>query len=327
MATERLKTSGSGYEMSWLVYALAISAVAGLASACSSSREKPPSNSMLQDLLIQARKLDLSGQQQASIALYRQAIERDPNSYDANYGLARALDLVGSYDEAREHFARAVELAPRGDKDQAMRMLGISWTFAGNLDEASRIFQKVFEGRLSDKNFAAAAEEANELGRLHLELGDLAGAEAWYGRGHEVAGRAADRPQWQIDLADMRLAHAQARIAARRGLAQEARREVAIVHDLLAKGGNDDQKVEYAYLLGYVNFYLGEYHKAVEALAQADQQDPAVLLLLAQATEKLGQADRARDGYRRVGQSSAHSISSALARPIARQSLAAGGGR
>src|SRR5262245_44126764 len=66
------------------------------------------------DLLNQARRLDLEGKQEAAITLYQQALDRAPNSFDAHYGIARALDLVDRYDEARLHFSKAIDLAPEG---------------------------------------------------------------------------------------------------------------------------------------------------------------------------------------------------------------------
>lgn len=303
------------------VRSLGLITLALCASVCGAPREGPAPDDSVSRLISQARKLDLDGQQIEAIALYRQALERQPDSFDAHYGIGRALDLAGSYDEAREHFARAIELAPESDKEQALRMMGIAWTFAGDADQASRYFREVFDRRAAEGNSAAAAEVANELGRVYLELGDPNEAEKWYRTGHEMAGRAADRLAWQIDLADMRWAHAQARLAARRGRAQEARRQEAVVKTLLDKGGNDDQRIQYAYLLGYVDFYLNEPRAAVEALETADQQDPFVLLLLAEASEKLGHPDQAREFYRKVLQSNSHAVNSAFARPIARQKL------
>jgi tetratricopeptide (TPR) repeat protein len=277
---------------------------------------------VVHDLVTQARKLDLSGHQAAAIANYRQAIALDSNSYDAEYGMARALDLTGAYEEARTHFARALTLAPEGEKDQVMRMTGISWTFSGNLAAADAEFRKVFDRQLAARSFGAAAEEANELGRLHLEMGDPDSAEHWYRVGHDVARQASDLAPWQLDLADLRWAHAQARIAIRRGLAEEARDRAAVAKRLIAKGGNDDQKVQYAYLLGYISFYRGNYKDAAAALATADQKDPAVLLLRAEAAEKLSEAEEATKYYRQVVESSAHSLTSAFARPEAQRKLA-----
>jgi tetratricopeptide (TPR) repeat protein len=281
----------------------------------------PAEDAAVRQRVSEARRLDLDGQQDAAIARYRQALERQPDSFDAHYGLGRALDLAGEYDEARRHFSRAIELAPEGQKEQTLRMMGIAWTFVGDAGEASRYFREVFDRRVAESNHASAAEEANELGRMYLELGNLELAEQWYGTGHEVAGRAADRRPWQVDLADMRLAHARARVAARRGDVAAARRQAAEVERLLDKGGNDEQRIHYPHLLGYVAFQAGEYQEAIAALAQADQDDPFVLELLAQAHDRLGHADEAREYYEKVLQSSSHGITSAFARPRARQYL------
>ena len=47
-----------------------------------------------------------------------------------------------------------------------------------------------------------------------------------------------------------------------------------------------NQKVFYPYLTGYVAFYAGNYKTAIEELQKADQKDPFILALLAQAYEK-----------------------------------------
>lgn len=304
--------------------AVAIAVAVGLVTSC--GRTSPGHTAVGHDLVTEARKLDLSGRPAEAVVLYRQAIAADANAYDAEYGIARALDLTGAYDEARTHFARALVLAPEGERDQVLRMTGISWTFSGNLAAADAEFQKVFDRLRATRSFSAAAEEANELGRLHLELGDADGAERWYRVGHDIARQASDLAPWQVDLADLRWAHAQARIAARRGLVQEADDQARVVDQLIAKGGNDDQKVQYAYLLGYLSFYRGDYRGAAAALASADQKDPAVMLLQAKAADALGQAADATAAYRRIVQSSAHSLTSAFARPVAERKLAAGGG-
>lgn len=296
--------------------------VAACLSACRTPPPPPPPPP-LDALLSQASALDLAGKQEAAIAIFRDVLTRDPDSYRAHYGLGRALDLAGHYDEARDHFSKAIELASPGDRDQAQRMLAIAWTFVGKVDEASALFQQVFNRQLADGNFGGAADVASELGRVYLEHGDLDQAEAWYRTAHDTAARETGRPQWRVDLADMRWAHARARIAARRGRAGEARRQEAVVLHLLGKGGNDDQKIQYQYLLGYVDFYLGDYAAAQQALEKADQKDPFILLLLARSHEALGHAEQARDYDRRVLESTSHAVNNAFARPIARGKLGA----
>jgi tetratricopeptide (TPR) repeat protein len=297
-------------------------AAALLALAACRSREPGPEP---EALIAQARKLDLEGRHDAAIAAYQEALSRAPDSFSAQYGLARALDLAGRYDEARDHFSRAIALASDSEKDQALRMMGVAWTFVRNVDEAARSYREVFDRDIAAGNFAAAAEVANELARVYLELGDLDRAEDWYRTGHDTAARQTGRAQAQVDLADMRWAHAQARIAARRGNAADARRQAAVVKQLLDKGGIDEQRIQYPYLMGYIEFYLGRYREALADLAQADQQDPFILLLIGQAREKLGDAEGARAAYRQVLESSSHAVSNAIARPIATARLSGRG--
>jgi len=300
------------------VRTLALLAFLVLSAACRGATHAPPPPA---DFVGQARALERKGQEDAAIAAYRNALNHDPKSFDAQYGIARALDLAGSYDEARQHFAKAIDLAPDGSQEQALRMMGIAWTFVGNLDEATRYFRQVFDRRVAAGDPAGAAEEANELGRVYLELGHLDQAETWYRTGHDMAGRETGRPAAQIDLADMRWAHAQARIAARRGREKDARQQEAMVKRLLDKGGNEDQRIQYAYLRGYVEFYVGHYSAAVTELQKADQQDPFILFLLAEAHEKLSQPDRARAYYLKVLASTSHAVNSAFARPVARRKI------
>jgi tetratricopeptide (TPR) repeat protein len=274
-----------------------------------------------QDVINQARRLDLDGKHDEAITLYRQALDRTPNSFDVHYGLARALDLAGSYEEARQHFAKAIELAAEGDKDQALRMMGVSYAFVNNLSEAAKYFRQVFDRRLGARNVAGAAEIANELGRVYLELGDPDTALTWYRTGYETAARQAGRPAAELDLAEMRWAHAQGRVAARKGNAREARRQEAMVKSLLDKGTNPDQQIQYPYLVGYVDFYLKDDAGAIAALQKADQEDPFILMLLAEAYERSGKAATARDYYGKVLASTSHAVNNAFARPIARQKI------
>jgi tetratricopeptide (TPR) repeat protein len=295
----------------WLV---GVVCMAASLSGCGGSAPTVP----VDDLVREAGARDLAGKQDEAIALFQQALKQAPDSYAAHYGIGRALDLAGRYDEARAHFAKAIDVAQEGNREQALRMMAIAWTFAGNVDEAVRVFQQVFDRRVEANNFGAATEVANEIGRVYLEHGDFDRATQWYRVAHATALRERDLPEWRVDLAQMRLAHAEARIAARRGRERDARAHEAVVKTLLAKGGNDDQRIQYPYLAGYVEFYLGNYRAAISELEQADQKDPFILLLLAQAHEKLDENDRAREYYRRVLDSTSHAVNNAFARPFAR---------
>ncbi|MGE5244727.1 MAG: tetratricopeptide repeat protein [Betaproteobacteria bacterium] len=274
-----------------------------------------------QALARRARRLQIDGGLDESRALYERALRQDPALFDAQLGLGIVLDLVGRYDEARTHFAKAIESAPEGAKDQALTAMGVSYAFQSDARSAAKYFQQEYDRQETAGNLQGASETANALGRVYLESGDPKEAYTWYETGYETARRQPNLPANERDLAELRWAHARARIAARRGRAAEAHAQEAAVKALVAKGDNADQAIQLPYLAGYVDFHLKRYRNAVTELQQADQKDPFILVMLAQAYERLGDAPRARALYERVAGSTAHSINNAFARPIAQKKL------
>ena len=73
--------------------------------------------------------------------------------------------------------------------------------------------------------------------------------------------------------------------------------------------------------MGYVAFYLGDTKAAIANLLKADQRDPFILVLLAQAYEKSGDKTQAMEYYRKVLASNNHGPTNAFARPIAKKKL------
>jgi len=274
------------------------------------------------ELVKQARKLNSEGKQDAALALYRQALERSPDLFDAHIGMGIVLDLQGNYREARRHFARAIELAPDGGKNQALSAMAVSYAFERDASGASRFYRQVFDRQESSQDLGGAAETANALGRIYLESGDFDNASKWYQTGYETSRREPKLTADQLDLWNMRWAHAQARIAARKGNAAEARKQIAAVKALLDKGTSEDQQIQYPYLAGYVALYLKDYPTAIGELQKADQRDPFILVLLAQAYEKTGDTAKSREYYTQVLASNAHSLNNAFARPLARKKTA-----
>jgi len=277
------------------------------------------------DLVNQARKLNNDGKQDEALTLYREALARSPDSFDAHYGAGIALDLKGSYGDARREFEQAIEHATPDNKVQALTGMATSYAFDRDPANAARFYQQIFDIQTGASEYAGAAETANALGRVYLENGNLDDALKWYQTGYETARRQPDLPGAELDLIDLRWAHAQARIAARRGRATEARKHVATVKALVDKGSNPEQAVQFPYLAGYVDFYLKDFSGAIAQLRKADQSDPFILILLAQAYENTKQTAEARDAYRRVLALNGHSLNNAFARSIAREKLKAAG--
>jgi tetratricopeptide (TPR) repeat protein len=273
------------------------------------------------ELIKQARKLNNEGHQDQALALYTQVMQSDPSSYQAHLGAGAVLDLEGKYDEARKHFAKAIEVAPPENKAQAMRNMAFSYAFERKAADAARYEQPLYDEDIAGKKFFAAGEVANELARIYLEAGDLDNAQKWYALGHEAGLKQSDIKPDGIDLWNFRWEHAQARIAARRGKRADAQQHVAAAKAILDKGTNPQQAPFFPYLEGYVAFYLGDTKAAIAALLKADQRDPFILVLLAQAYEKSGDKTQAVEYYRKVLASNNHSPTNAFARPIAKEKL------
>lgn len=275
------------------------------------------------ELVKLARKLNADGKQDEALGLYEKAIKLDPKSFDAYLGAGIALDLKGDLARARQSLQKAIDLAPDGAQPQALSAMAVSYAFESNAAEAAKYYQRQYDLQMKNKALDGAAATANAVARVYLESGDLDKAESWYTRGHETARMIKDLPADQADLWELRALHAQSRLAARRGNAAEADRLASQVKRIVDKGGaNEEQRPVYQYLLGYNSLYAKRYDAAIAELAKADQRDPFILGLIAQAYEGKGDMARAREFYQKVMASNAHSIQNAFSRPVARKKLA-----
>lgn len=291
-----------------------------LTAACAAQSTAPADD--VQTLVKQGQKLNSQGKQDDALNLYQQALAKSADSYDAHLQSGIALDLKGNYPTAREHLKKAIDVAPADQKNRALRTMAVSYAFESNSAEAEKYEKPAFDNLLAKSDFEAAAGVANELARIKLESGDLDGAAQWYKIGYDTAMRKSDMIDADKNLWAFRLAHAQARIAARRGLRDDAQKQVAAARAALDKANNPDQAVFFPYLTGYVAFYSGDYKIAINELTKASQEDPFVLMLLAQSYEKSGDAAHAKEYYGKVMAINMHAPTTAFARPVARRKLA-----
>ena len=275
-------------------------------------------------LVKQGQKLNSDGKQDEALKLYAQAIKKSPNLYEAHLESGVALDLKGDYAAARAHLKKAIDVTPADQKNRALRVMAFSYAFESNAAEAEKYEKQAFDALVAKPDFAAAAGVANELARIKLESGDIDGAAKWYKTGYDTAMRQTDMKDADKNLWAFRWAHAQARIAARRGQRDEAQKQVAAAKTALDKANNPDQAQFFPYLTGYVAFYGGDYRTAITELGKASQDDPFILMLIAQSYEKSGDATRAKDYYGKVMANNGHGPTNAFARPVARKKLAGG---
>ena len=267
----------------------------------------------------QADQLARDGKLQDALQIFEQHTKVPADAFAANLGAGNILDLMGRGEEARTHFAKAVEIAPTPQaKAQANRSTAMSWAFEGSCDKTLEYEQKVLDYQKEQKDFFAQGEVANEGARVCIDNGDFNKAEQWYKMGHDLGLQEPGIKPDRVDLWNFRWEHAQARIAARRGNKAEAEKHVQAAKAILDKGTNPNQVQFFPYLVGYVALYTGDYKTALDNLQKANQNDPFIQCLMAETYEKLGEKDKARDLYEKASKTTAHNPPGAYAKRVTR---------
>jgi tetratricopeptide (TPR) repeat protein len=269
-----------------------------------------------------APELVRQGRLDEALAIFRQDTEIAPKSVAAWNGVGVVLDLQGHYAEARRNFAHAIKIAVTSqEKVAALRAMAVAWGFTGDCKNAGTYETDAFQAYVNSGDYPNAGEVANEMGRLCIDAGDLGRSREWYTRGHDAGLDEPNITPARRDLWDFRWAHAQARLAVRRGKIQEAQKYVAATKAILDKGTNPEQREYFPYLAGYVAFYSGDYPGALRNLKEAAIADPFIQCLTAQVYEKMGDTENAQIYYRRAASTTAHSVAAAYARPFATKKL------
>lgn len=275
-----------------------------------------------QDRPLTAPELLRQGRLDEALAIFRQDTEIAPRSVAPWNGVGVVLDLQGHYAEARQYFARAIKVAVTSqEKVAALRAMAVAWGFTGDCKNAEKYETNAFQAYLASGDYPNAGEVANEMGRLCIDAGDFDRSREWYSRGHDTGLDEPNITPARRDLWNFRWAHAQARLAVRRGRIQEAQKYVAAAKAILDKGTNPEQQEYFPYLAGYVAFYSGDYPEALRTLKEAAIADPFIQCLTAQVYEKMGDTANAQIYYRRAASTTNHSVPAAYARPFATKKL------
>lgn len=249
---------------------------------------------------------------------------------------ASRLDSEGQHAEARIIWQRLIDEAPDpAARAASQRRMAMSHAFEGHCAVTVRYHQMVIdywktrEAEEPQNAFYQQGEMANEGARVCIDAGDLDTAERMYRLGFELGNKEPEPRTHPRSLWDFRMAHALARLAARRGDKAEAERQVAAARRALDSDPAmaEAQERFYPYLVGYVALYTGDLARAqvilTEALAtRGNENDPFLHCLLAMAYEQQGQAIRARELYQKAYDlATGNNPPAAFARPFARGKL------
>ena len=249
---------------------------------------------------------------------------------------AQRLDTRGRHVEARAIFQRLIDSAATpAARAAAQRRMAMSFGFEGNCaraidyEEMVIAYWRTREAAEPQNAFYQQGEMANEAARVCIDAGDLDAAERMYRRGEQLgnlepAPRSHPRSLW-----DFRTHHALARLAARRGRADEARFHVESARRALDGDTAMARQQErfYPYLTGYVALYLDDLATAESELTRAiamegNDRDPFMHALLGMTYEKLKQPAKARELYQKAyDMATGHNPPAVFTRPFARRKL------
>ena len=242
----------------------------------------------------------------------------------AHNGAGVVLDLLGRTEEARAHFSKAIELAATPlAKASAQRAMAMSYAFDNDCANAAKYEEMAFEywGTVPDR--FRQGEVLNEAARVCIEARQFDVAETLYLRGQKAGLQEPNIAPARVALWNFRTEHALARLAARRNQPEVAKKHVAAARAVLDSNPEmaKDQEVFFPYLTGYVAFYSGDAKTALAELQKANQNDPFIQVLMAQAHEKLGENEQATALYRKAAAATNHNPPAAYAVPFARKKL------
>ena len=224
---------------------------------------------------------------------------------------AMTLDGDGKGVEARKIWQKLIDEAPdAAAKAAAQRRMAMSWGFEGNCTNAVQYhtmvidYWKTREQAEPQNAFYQEGEMANESARVCIDAGDLDQAHTMYALGSELGNKEPAPRTHPKSLWDYRLAHAEARIDARRGKKADAEKHVAEAPKALDSDPEmaKNQERFFPYLVGYVALYTGDFATAQTRLEEAraieqNKGDPFLTYLLGMTHEKMGHVDPAVDLY------------------------------
>jgi tetratricopeptide (TPR) repeat protein len=280
--------------------------------------------------LAQAAQLMRDGRTAEALAAARREAAASP----ASVQVANLLDTLGAPGEARAIFQRAIDAAPdAAARAAAERGMAMSYAFDGDCkntvvyEERVIAYWKTREQAEPQNAFYQQGEMANEAARVCIDAGDLDTAEQWYRTGTDLGLREPGHATHPKSLWDYRLAHALGRLAARRGNAAEASRQVAAARAALDADPvmAEQQERFFPYLTGYVALYTNDWATAEADLVRAtetpgNQSDPFMRYLLGLARERQGKTDLAKADYdRALALATAHNPPAAFVRHTLRE--------
>jgi tetratricopeptide (TPR) repeat protein len=230
-----------------------------------------------------------------SIEQYRKALTADAHFGASYIGIAANEMFLGRHDaavtELESYYDRARD---DGERRTALANEAMVEIDRGATDKAVRVMTRSYGIASASGDTANMAADASAIGDILLEAGRIDLARDRYQQAHDLIASASFAPAVKDDDAVARH-YDLARLAIARRDLTDARRE-ATAYSSAAASHKNDVRIRQAHELdGLVALEAKEFDASLAALAQADQQNPAVWYAIARAHTGKGDVTKAKE--------------------------------
>jgi tetratricopeptide (TPR) repeat protein len=241
------------------------------------------------ELLMKLGRFDESSEQ------YRKALAADAHFGASHIGIAANEMFLGRHDaavtELESYFDRARD---DGERRTALSNEAMVEIDRGATDKAVRVMTRSYDIAGASGDTANMAADASTIGDILLEAGRIDLARDRYQQAHDLIVASSLAPAVKDDDAAARH-YDLARLAIARHDLTEARRE-ATTYSSTASAHENDVRIRQAHELdGLVALEAKQFDASLAALAQADQQNPAVRYAIARAHAGKGDVPKAKE--------------------------------
>jgi tetratricopeptide (TPR) repeat protein len=250
-----------------------------------------------------AELLMKTGRFDESIAQYRKALAIDPHFSNSHYGIASDLMFQGKHNQAIAE-AQKLTNAAQNDADRRLAFFTRTVVYAdqGKNDLAQKEMERQYalDSRINDP--AQMGGDAETIGLILLAAGKPDEAAKRFQQARDLQVNSS-LPQETKDDAELGYHYDLARVAlAKQDLAKAKSQAAEYLKGAQAK--KNDFRIRQAHeLAGTVALADKNFDEAIKELQQANQQDPYVLYVLAQAYQGKGDTAKATETFKAAAES------------------------
>ena len=258
-----------------------------------------------------------------AITQYNKALAIQPNFVNSHFGIAAALTYKGKASEAHAELQKMSDKA-RTDGERRTALFGrmIVAIDSGKLDQALAEVDKQYALGQKNNDVPAMAGDLQLKGNILLEMGKHDEARKAFEQALKITSESNLSQQVKDNAA--RIVHFNlARVAIAKKDLATAKTETETFRQGAEAAKNANQMRQAHELLGRIALEEKNYDVAITELAQANQQNPAVLFLMGKAHQGKGDAAKAKESFTKAAKfNSLPQLNYALVRSKAEKALA-----